>query len=180
MIMNNELDNLTIYAKKEKVNEIISHYSSFGWIKVSEKDNNTFEDLVDITFQRKHKIKNKDELQLLQVHLEDKLNELGKAERHKHSKLTALALCCGVFGLIFIAFGVLCCIGLIEHVGIIVGIISFTIALLLFTLGIITLPKVYKLEIRDFNKLRTKVNGEISKITKKAMDLLGGANGQDN
>ena len=60
-------DTLNLYVKKIKAEEIKERYKNFGWILFNEQENATYEDILDLTFTRPHKIENKDELQLMQV-----------------------------------------------------------------------------------------------------------------
>ena len=102
-----EYDTLTLYVKKNKSTGIIKHYKIFGWELVEEADNNMYADLVDLTFIRSHKIKNKDELQLQQVYMEETLNKLGKLDKFKHAKSASVGLSVGTIILAFIVFAVI-------------------------------------------------------------------------
>ena len=53
-----DFDKLSLYVKKYKAEEIIKHYKNFNWKLVSESENKKYEDIVDLTFIRKHKIEN--------------------------------------------------------------------------------------------------------------------------
>lgn len=174
MKTNNYIDTLTIYAKKNISNELISRYEVFGWKISSLKENEQYEDIVDITFTRDHSISNKDELQLLQVHMEEKLNTQAKLEKYKHSRLISLALCFGIIGLYALVIGLLMAFHVFPHVGIIAGAISMFIGFSLFLFGFITLPRVYKLEKEYYDKESKKLKIEIENITKKAKSLSGG------
>ena len=70
-----EYDELRLYVKKTKKDEIVNHYKVFGWNLVSINENKRYEDIVDLEFKRPHKIKEKDELQLLQVYMEENVNQ---------------------------------------------------------------------------------------------------------
>ena len=54
-------DSLKLYVKKNKSKEIIEHYKLFGWELAEEFENKKYEDILDLTFCRAHKIENKDE-----------------------------------------------------------------------------------------------------------------------
>ena len=116
-------DSLKLYVKKNKSKEIIEHYKLFGWEVLEEFENKKYEDILDLTFCRPHKIKNKDELQLLQVYMEERLNEQAKIEKHKHSKTTSIGLCLGVIGVGLITLGLLACLKVIMFVSLIGGIL---------------------------------------------------------
>ena len=74
-------DNLHLYAKKSKLNLVEECYESIRKKKTAQEENKRYDDLVDLSFERPHKIKNKDDLQLLQIHMEHHLNKLGRIER---------------------------------------------------------------------------------------------------
>ena len=95
-------DNLTLYVKKNKVEEIVQHYEIFGWQLVKSVENDRYEDLVDLTFVRPHKIENKDDLQLYQVFMEEKLNEAAKAQRRRHIWSTLFAFNASLIGFVLI------------------------------------------------------------------------------
>jgi len=179
MTRNNYNDNLTIFVKKVKHEEIIKEYEQFGWELVSKEENQRYEDILDLSFTRHHFIENKDELQLYQVYMEDKMNELGKLEKYKHSNLISLTLNFGIFGLAFIIFGLLCCFNILPHVGIIVGSIAIFLGLLLFVFLLITMPKVHKEEKEYFIKNKKRLEKEIKEISNKAGVLTGGKHGKN-
>ena len=61
----NKYDYQTIVAKIEKANRLIEDYASFGWKKIEECPHSIYENLIEITFEREHKIANKDDMQFL-------------------------------------------------------------------------------------------------------------------
>ena len=174
MKKNNYIDTLKILAKKNKSDEIISLYEDFGWIVESKNENRHYEDIFDISFTRQHSIKNKDELQLLQVHMEERLNAQAKLEKNKHSKLTAFSLCFGVLGIFTLVFCIIMSFNLLPHVGIISGSISMFVGLSLFLVGGLTMPKVYKIENEYFKNESKRLKVEIENISKRAQTLSGG------
>lgn len=171
---NSEFDTLNIYVKKSKSNEIIDSYKTFGWQLKSESENNQYEDIVDLAFEREHKIKNKDELQLLQVYMEDKLNEMGKLEKNKNPKTTAFGLFFGVTGIALIVFGAL--FGFKVLLGINLGLsigMSF-IGIIFLILTIIFIPKLSKKELNYFNSRHSQLMSDVKEIKQKAASLFGG------
>ncbi len=71
-------DFISIKGKKQAAEHIIGCYGKFGWKLVEQKDDKIYGDVTHMTFMRPHFIKNKDELQLLQVRLEIAYNNMGK------------------------------------------------------------------------------------------------------
>lgn len=177
MMKNNDyknFDTLTLYVKRNKVEDIIEHYKVFGWELSEQSENAKYEDIVDLTFTRPHKIENKDEIQLRQVYMEEHLNELGKLERHKHAKTTAIGLCVGVLSLILLALGVWECIS--NYLTL--GLVTIGLGLIILTLELIFLPKLYKREIRTYDKKKTELENQVDEICEKVKTLLGGEDGK--
>lgn len=100
-------DNLHLYAKKSKLNLVEECYESLGWQKTAQEENKRYDDLVDLSFERPHKINNKDDLQLLQIHMEHHLNKLGRIERRKYFKSLIFGVSLCILGLYMLLSGVL-------------------------------------------------------------------------
>ena len=167
-----EFDNLTLYAKKHKVNEIINYYKSFGWKLIKQTANAHYEDIIDLDFERKHKIKDKDELQLLQVYLENNINKLGKIEQNKKSKIVTLS-CLFYTGSIFIfLLGILSLINLIN-INFFIGLSISLVGIILFCFNIILLPKLKIAQHQKSNEVVQHLKNEIQDICQQAQRLLG-------
>lgn len=173
-INNKEFDTLTLYVKKEKSEKIIENYKVFKWELVEEKENTQYEDIVDLTFIRQHKIENKDELQLLQVYMEERLNEQGKIEKHKHSKSCVLGLCLGLLCGALIALGLLFCFQVLPKFGLVGGIVLASFGFLLVLFELIYLPKLFKKESVFYENRSKILEQEINIICKNASALAGG------
>ena len=172
-------DNLTLYVKKNKLKEIIQHYEIFGWELVEQKENGRYEDIVDLTFTRPHKIKHKDELQLQQVYMEEKLNELGKCERYKHSKTTSFGLCFGLITIAIIVLGVLISLSVKSIEGLICGIVIVVMGFLLIGFEFVMLRKIYQYENELYEQRSEELERQIVKISKRVTELTGGEYEQD-
>ncbi len=171
---NYDFDKLTIYVKKVKAGEIINNYKCFGWHLTLEEENSKYEDIVNLTFERKHKIKNKDELQLMQIYMEDKLNSLGKLERNKNPKTKTFGLTFGVLGLLFIIIGISFATKMIIGLTFFQSIALLIIGIMSLTATIIVLPKLNKSEMISFEKNSTSLKTEIQEICSQASKLFGG------
>ena len=123
---------------------------------------------------RKHKIENKDELQLLQVYMEERLNNVGKLEKNRNSKATAFGLGVGVFGFLLLIFGLMCCFQCFLLLNLTISIICSCVGLILVIIFTIFLPKISKKEKSDFITNKQKIETEINEICKKALSLIGG------
>lgn len=172
-------DKFSLYVKKEKVQEIINYYLNFGWSLYDEIDDDRYEDLKVITLVRPHKINNKDELQFLQVHIEENLNKLGKLERNKNSKITALGLIMGLLSIALISIGIYVCIRNKTIVNFNIGICLCIFGLLLLILELVILPKFVSREIKKYEIKHKELNDEIKSICAKAKLLFEDKNEQD-
>lgn len=179
MAENKYSDKLEIFVKKNKVDAIVDSYKLLGWVEEKRIDNDYYDDIVDISFTRPHNIQNKDELQLLQVYMEDKINAVAKLEKHRYSLITTLALTYGFLSLAMIVLGILCCFHIFDYVGIIFGTILFVVATFLIVFGIVTLPKLHKREKAKFESRHKLLMKEIFTIAKQASKLSGVDYGQD-
>lgn len=170
----NNYDVLNLYVKRNKLENIINKYTIFGWELEKQEDNKEYEDIVELTFVRFHKIKNKDELQLLQVYMEERLNKVGQLERNKNAKTTSLAFIFGVIGLVMIVFGILDLIFNFFSVSIAGDIIFLSIGAILELTGILVIPKIYKKEKFDFDSKISVLELEIENICERVKVLVGG------
>lgn len=178
-MMTNNMDSLKIFAKKGKCADIVEKYNCFGW-KLSEKsENDRYEDIVDLTFARPHKIENKDELQLFQVYMEDDLNAIAKLERNKHAMATAFGLFFFPVALILIGFGILFCLNILPVLGLIGGICFCAVGVIIAAVAGILLPKIIKKEKTKFEQSHGKLNKQLEGICEKAKGLTGGGYAKD-
>lgn len=169
----NEIDTLTIYVKRNKLSEIVGNYKAFAWEVVEQKDNDRYADIVDVTFNRPHKINNKDDLQLMQVYMEERLNEIGKIERHSQSKATILGLCNGIIGFACLVLGILFCLDVLSFLGVIAGIVLIVFGATLIILELITLPKIIKRDKRIARARLKILDEEVKTICKNAISFAG-------
>lgn len=175
-IDSNNFDTLNLFVKKIKRQDVIDTYTSLGWKLLTEKENDRYEDIIDLTFLRPHKIQNKDQLQLMQVYTEDNLNEIAKLERNKHSKTTGLGLFFGSIALMLLCGGIYF---IIKSQSLLLSISMLVVGTGLSVLQIIFLPKLFKKENLTFNSKVSALNSQIQDICNKATLLLGGKNEQN-
>ncbi len=174
-----EFDYQTIVAKKDKVDEVIKRYDCLGWKAIEFSEHDQYANLIEIEFSRKHFIKNKDDLQLLQIYIENDLNQIGKAEKYKHSKTTALGLLLGVFLVCLLTSGIsLLCLMNTLTVWIVSSVLLF-LALVSGVFELIYLPKVYRKEKVAFSEKIEKFNAELDVACAKAKDLTGEKDGNN-
>lgn len=100
-------DYISVSVKEKQAEELEKTYAAFLWERVSREEHKRYSDIENFVFRRPHKIKNKDELQFLQVAAEEELNARDKLERNKHARSTAFGLVFGMLGVLFIVIGAL-------------------------------------------------------------------------
>lgn len=170
----NEYDSLSLYVKTEKRDEIIEHYKLFKWELFKEVLNSKYEDIVDLTFIRPHKIENKDELQLLQVYMEERINGISKLEKNKHSIATAFGLGFGVGGLVLISLALIFYYNLLGSLKLWLSITFGVVGFIFVVLFAVVLPWVIKKEKEKFSVNFQKQTEALSDICEKAKVLVGG------
>ncbi|MBQ8749292.1 MAG: hypothetical protein IJW32_06025 [Clostridia bacterium] len=168
----NDYDTIKLYVKKSKQDSIIRHYQILGWQVYETQDNNKYDDIVDLTLIREHKIKNKDELQLLQVYMEENFNETAKLEKEKHSKTTILGLCFGVFSLSLIVLGVLTLLKVLT-LDLFAGIALLVLGTLIAISQAVILPRLVKNENAKFRDKLKEKEVELHLISEKIISLTG-------
>jgi hypothetical protein len=163
---------LTILTKKDKLYEILKVYKSFGWEDVEQAEDKIYDDTLTVTLRRNHKIKNKDKLQLLQVHMESKLMELEKCQKYKFSKSISLGLTLGLGLVAVLVLGILLmATGFTVYAkfgGVILTIMSSILMVFLMT----TLHKFVKEENVEFEKKSKIINKNIVDFCESAKKLL--------
>lgn len=101
-----EYDHIYVTVRRDKLKELKFAYEEFGWEEVEREEHTVYENLLDMTFRRPHRIADKDELLLLQVHLEEALNAVGKYERAPKRKTKAFCTCLGILAFLLLAIGI--------------------------------------------------------------------------
>ncbi|MCD8308074.1 MAG: hypothetical protein LUD51_07620 [Clostridia bacterium] len=130
-----EYDHIYVTVRKDRVRELKYCYEQFGWKEVEREEHRVYANLVDMTFRRPHKIADKDELQLLQVHLEEALNVVGKYEKAPRRKTKAFVWSLSVLAFLLLAIGLP--LGIVP-VTVTYKVIGFAMA----ALGVIIIPLV--------------------------------------
>lgn len=169
-----EFDRVTLLIRQSMAEKIIESYNLLGWTLEKKDENSRYQDIIDITFVRPHKIENKDELQLLQVYMEERINGIGKLERHKHSFSTSYGLFFGVVGLMLAVLGVLFILNILPVFGLAGGIVFCVVGALMMISCAVFIPLIFKKEKVKYQNNRTILESELEKIYHKASILTGG------
>lgn len=175
----NEVDTLKLYVKTNKADDLKKSYSYFGYTLTNESPNSKYEDIVDLEFERPHKIPNKDELQLLQVYMEENVNKLAKTEKNKHSKSTSFGLCFGICCLAFILLGAYLVLKVSTLLGLIFGVVSIILGIAVGIVTTIVTIEILKKEKVSFEETQKQLTSNTSEICAKAKKLVGGQNAKN-
>lgn len=171
MELNSELytvDTLNIRIKKDKANEIEKQYLAFGWrLKFAQEDKKYF-NILHLTFERDHYIKNKDELLMLQVEYESVLNEQARLKQKTNTKVASFSLILGFLALLCLVVGVvLAC----KHTAIGVSVFLFIVSTICILFNIYFSLWIFKKnKIKDLEKIR-KLKEQIRVISNKSKKL---------
>lgn len=166
----NNYDRLTIIAKKAVYPEVLSSYAVFGWKEKNKKDDVSRGDIVHVEMLREHKIKNKDELQYLQVCFESELDKLSDAYTYKNAKSKAIAITVSSCAVLFSVL----CLPLIFSATTVLNILGYSLISTFLLAPIFSLPlfiKFRKKENKKFNDISGKCIKIIEGILQKAKGL---------
>lgn len=173
-------DILHLYAKKNKLDIVEECYESLGWQKTAQEENKRYEDLVDLSFERPHKINNKDDLQLLQIYMEHDLNRLAKIERRKYLKSLMFGVGFGLLGLYLVLTGVLMLIGLYEvSTYLALGVGACVVGLCILALTVYVSKHLVAREKKDFEEETVLLNNRLQEMKEKARKFVGEKNGRN-
>ncbi len=166
-----EYDRLSVTVKKEKAEELTARYALFQWEEIERAEDKQYDDLLHITFRRKHKISNKDRIQFLQVGLEKNLNELNHLEETKHAKSTVLGLITGMVGLGVAAGSIILAVRYFSVLTVISGVIGTLFGLATAILCGLCVMKVRKREEEVYSAKASKLKKEIESVCSEAQSL---------
>lgn len=172
-------DYLTVIINKEKRADVLENYACFGWEVINLKDINN-ENTIEIELKRPHKIKNKDDLQYIQVNMESELNKIGKLEINKHSKSTIFGIVFGMISLLMIVLGLIISIKNYEEVNLLISGIMLCVTGLVM-LGVMTfyMIKLSKKEKDVFKERFEKSSKLLENYCKIAKELRGVGDGRN-
>ena len=165
-------DRFTMLAKKNKKNELLKYYTALDFKLIKQKNHPYFEDEIYLTFEREHFVKNKYELQYIQVELESNLNEIAKLENKIKSKTTIVGITLGLASFIFQFFGIY---NLCQNpkLNLAFYIVSTLLGVCLLVCNIIVCKKIYKDDSIFFNNKINDLKQENIKIYNRLQALKG-------
>ena len=175
----NNFDYLFATVKKQNFFELRAHYKTLGWQDIQTKEDDAYDDVVHISLRRPHKIEHKDELQLMQVHLEAAWNTIGKYSRWHCPKAAAFGTVFSVISLALLVFGLLVGFEVLKFLapvyGFIITALGVAAAITTTVISIVICGKE-----RKFARLkRLTAEEEISAVCAYAKQLLNKDAAQD-
>ncbi len=175
-----EFDYLRILVREELFDEVLLSYSCFGWEVHEMKNSSVFLETKEIVLKRKHKIKNKDKLQLYQVYMENDYSTLGKLRKNKYKKSTILGLFVGLLATLIVCCSISLAVKSLMTLGLVLGIILTVLGSLVLVRLLFALRVLKKIEDANFEKNRLKIVLEIKKICSESKILTQeGGNGKN-
>jgi len=168
----NNYDYLFATVKKKNFWELRGHYKALGWQDIRAEEDEAYYDIVHISLRRPHKIEHKDELQLMQVHLEAAWNTIGKYSRRHCPKAAAFGIIFGAVSLALIIYGLLGTFGALSFLPRVYG---FIIAVFGAAAAVVTVALSIVICRKERNAARLKrltAEEEISAVCEFAKKLL--------
>lgn len=168
----NNYDYLFATVKKRNFFELRAHYKTLGWEDIEAKEDDAYDDVVHISLRRPHKIAHKDDLQLMQVHLEAAWNTIGKYSRWHCPGAAAFGTVFSVISLALLVLGLLGIFGVFSPLPPIYGyfiiILGGAAAITTVVVSIIICSK----ERKTARLKRLTAQEEISAVCEYAKQLL--------
>lgn len=175
-----EFDYMRLIVKNEVFDKIVSQYAFFGWEVDEVKEGNEFFETKELTLKRKHKICQKDKLQLEQVYMENEYVKLDKLIRTKYAFSSAFGLTVGLLTLALIVCNIFFAVRSGSLVVYILSGIIFAVGLVILAMLLYAVFKIKKREENDFLNKTEQIKKKITEISMTAKQLLeSDENGED-
>ncbi len=172
-------DYLTILVKREKLEEVENRYKFFSWEILKEDKHERFGNIVVVEMRRIHKIKNKDNLQYLQVQMEFLINREEMYKRNKHKRSALFGLIFGILCAFIFACGLVTLLNHISTVEVVFGIIFVVIGLFLNILLLFLIFKMSREEDRLFEENSIKISKQLDEVCEMAKQQNKELQGED-
>ena len=141
-------DYLHLTVKREKLDDVLSHYRALRWDDYEQKEDKIYGNIVHISMRRPHKIENKDKLQLMQVYLEQAWNTIGNAENNSHPKTLIFGLTTELIATALLMAGIY----LFLLISFTWGIVFMAVGAAAFVICIAFTVILYRRESKELNK----------------------------
>lgn len=171
-------DTLRVAVRADKLGEVAECYRCFRWEETERREDARYDNIVQLTFRRPHKVANKDRLQLLQVGMEEDMNRLAAAERNKHALSTVFGLTAGMLAAALLCGGIALALLLHAAWAITLGIVLALLGGAGIALTAVLEPKIVRNEnilfVREEGELRRRIGERCA----RAMELTEEENGR--
>ena len=167
----NEYDILSLALKENESLRLLEYYAAFGWQEYERCEDKRYFDIIHIKLLRRHKIPNKDRLQLLQVKMENVVNRFAFARKTKHSRSIIIALSLGIFSLGLLSISIYL---LINQVLPILSISLFFVVLGISVGTFLAVRRIVKRENSEFMLKFKEMTSDIARIISRAKKLYRG------
>lgn len=168
-----EEDTISVKSKKQAAEHIVRRYGDFGWTLTEKEEDSLYEDVTHMTFTRPHFIKNRDELQLLQVRLEIAYNNMGKLSSKSRLRTSLFSSLFALLCAALIAGGIAVILLLDGLLPIISGALLCAAGVAAGVLGGLVSHRVYKKDRQKYGLLIQGQLDTIDELCKKARELRG-------
>ncbi len=165
-------DFLSVTGKRQASEHVIKRYGDFGWKLIEKKDDRFYGDTVHMSFRRPHFIKNKDELQLLQVRLEIAYNNTGKLARKINTRAALSVIATTLVAAAFIVGGVFMILNGVL-LPIIFGSMACAFGLAAAAFGGICAKRIRKKDKAKYGRLIDAEVEKIEELCRRARELGG-------
>ncbi len=168
----NNFDYLDATVKLNSLEELKAHYAVLGWECVYFDCGKSVKKTVRAVFRRPHNIKNKDELQLLQVYMEYAWNRIDGASLNPCPKTVAAGLTFGAISLAAVIVGVCAVLSVIAAIPLIWGYVLLGAGGLTAAAGTAICAKYCAKERAETQKAAESAAREISEVYYRAEALI--------
>ena len=166
-------DYKTVETEQRYAPETLDCYEAFGW-ELRERSESILGIGTSFSLRRPRRVKNKEQINRLQMRMEDGLNHIKVMERQKTQKASTVAIIIGVMGALFFGGGMSIFMVQFDHLlwHYIVGGILAAIGLGLGLLGYVSYLKIRDKKTKIMNEQIEKKRDEIAVICEDAQRLL--------
>lgn len=160
-------DYKTVVAGDKAALEIVDSYQALGWEVVNHGDT-LLPGYMSVNFKRNRKIKNKEQLNRLQVKLDDAINNIAVLEKKKTQSAVVTSLVVGIIGALIFGGGLSLCLLMSALWSYVLGGVLSAAGLAVCGLGYLSYVKVRAKKTVEMDIYIDKKRDEISQICEEA------------
>ncbi len=168
-------DYISLTAKVKTADEVVDAYNDFGWEEIDRFADKRYIDVLHLSFRRSRNVKNKDEMQYLQVCYERLINKRTEYEykRHDRSNIVLSLLMVLCIGLAFV--GAVAVYNARSYFTLVWAWCAIGIGFLGITPSLFLVKKMRKKEKLKFKERKQEIDEQIEKTLAKAIKIAGEA-----